>query len=571
MSNLLRWLMIAPVLPLAWVLSSSSALAELVQSSDSSAIAPLAVPSSAPIMPPPSSSSDISPAVALPRAQTTQVQLERYAIEGSANAAEPQITSVTALSDVQPTDWAYQSLQSLVERYGCIIGYPDRTYRGNRPLSRYEFAAGLNACLDRVNELIAQGTAGLVTKEDLAILQRLQEEFAAELATLRGRIDSLEARTATLEAQQFSTTTKLGGQAIFALGSLFAGDDAGQQELNRTTTLGYRVRLEFDTSFTGDDLLRTRLQVGNFSDFAGNAANPFSEGSIRFATGPADANQVQLDALLYQFPVGDRTVVTIEANAGASDDFADTINPFIDGDGGSGALTNFGTRNPIYYYIDGNGGIGIQHNLSDQFTLSAGYIAAASEGTAPGNGLFGGPYGAIGQLTFQPSDRVQIGLYYIHAYNNDPGGTGSNNANLVATTGQNVVTNSYGVGFSFQFSRRFVLNAWGGYTAARVIGAGDAKLWNFAVNLAFPDLGGKGNLGGIIVGMEPKVTSVDGVVLSGLISSDPSTSIHVEAFYTLQLSDNIAITPTVIWLTAPNHDNRNEDLIMGLVRTTFTF
>ena len=42
-----------------------------------------------------------------------------------------QINSVSSLSDVQ-TDWAYEALRSLVERYGCIVGYPDQTYRGNR-------------------------------------------------------------------------------------------------------------------------------------------------------------------------------------------------------------------------------------------------------------------------------------------------------------------------------------------------------------------------------------------------------------------------------------------------------
>ncbi|MBY5285459.1 iron uptake porin, partial [Anabaena sp. PCC 7938] len=54
-----------------------------------------------------------------------------------------QVTSVSQFSDVQPTDWAFQALQSLVERYGCIAGYPNGTYRGNRALTRYEFAAGL--------------------------------------------------------------------------------------------------------------------------------------------------------------------------------------------------------------------------------------------------------------------------------------------------------------------------------------------------------------------------------------------------------------------------------------------
>jgi chaperonin cofactor prefoldin len=115
-----------------------------------------------------------------------------------------QVTSVSQLSDVQPTDWAYQALQSLVERYGCIAGYPNGTFRGNRAATRYEMAAALNACLDQISDRFA-------TKEDLEAVKALQEEFKAELATLKGRVDSLEARTATLEAQQFSTTTKLSG------------------------------------------------------------------------------------------------------------------------------------------------------------------------------------------------------------------------------------------------------------------------------------------------------------------------------------------------------------------------
>jgi hypothetical protein len=78
-----------------------------------------------------------------------------------------QVTSVSQLSDIKPTDWAFQSLQSLIERYGCIAGYPDKTYRGNRALTRYEFAAGLNSCLDRIQELITSATSNLVKKEDL--------------------------------------------------------------------------------------------------------------------------------------------------------------------------------------------------------------------------------------------------------------------------------------------------------------------------------------------------------------------------------------------------------------------
>jgi Carbohydrate-selective porin, OprB family/S-layer homology domain len=151
-------------------------------------------------------------------AESPAVSGQNFSLEMDADpsdeAALEQVTSVSQLTDVRPTDWAFQALQSLVERYGCIAGYPDKTYRGNRAMTRYEFAAGLNACLDRVNELIAASTSDLVKKEDLTTLQKLQEQFAAELATLRGRVDALEARTSTLEKQQFSTTTKLGVELV---------------------------------------------------------------------------------------------------------------------------------------------------------------------------------------------------------------------------------------------------------------------------------------------------------------------------------------------------------------------
>jgi hypothetical protein len=168
---------------------------------------------------------------------------------GSAIAQEntlEQVTSVSQLSDVQPTDWAFQALQSLVERYGVIAGYPDGTYRGNKAMTRYEFAAGLNAALDRINEVIASGTANAVTKEDLVTLQRLQSEFATELTVLRGRVDSLEANAAELEANQFSTTTKLNAEVVVGLASVVAGDNANGGAIDRIPTLSQRVRLNLD-------------------------------------------------------------------------------------------------------------------------------------------------------------------------------------------------------------------------------------------------------------------------------------------------------------------------------------
>ncbi|MBD2386758.1 iron uptake porin [Cylindrospermum sp. FACHB-282] len=473
-----------------------------------------------------------------------------------------QVTSVSQLSDVQATDWAFQALQSLVERYGCIAGYPNGTYRGNRALTRYEFAAGLNACLDRVNELIATGTADLVTKEDLTTLQKLQEEFSAELATLRGRVDALEAKTSELEANQFSTTTKLQGQVVTVISDVLSGDKVGTNITDKNTTLGARARIELVSSFTGQDTLFTRIQTNNILSPDINTR----EGNLFFA-GTDGTNDAFIDLLYYAFPLGKATQVKLIANAGAPDDVTSTVNIF-DGDGGFGALSTFGTRNPIYNQISG-AGLAVNQYFSRNVSLSLAYLAApgVANNPAPKNGLFDGGYGALAQLTVKPSDRIAVGLTYINSYK-QPLLTGSNAA-TTDITNEAFSSNSYGLQASIGVSDKFVLGGWAGYTNSRILtgNRGDVDIWNYAVTLGFPDLGKKGNLAGIIVGMEPKVTSSN---VTGL-SEDQDTSYHVEAFYQYKVSDNITITPGIIWLTAPDHNNDNDNVVIGALRTTFSF
>lgn len=512
-----------------------------------------------------------------------------YAQEQPSNNTMAQVTSVSQLSDVQPTDWAFQALQSLVERYGCIAGYPDGTYRGNRALTRYEFAAGLNACLDRVNELIATATSNLVSKEDLATLQRLQEEFATELASLRGRVDTLEVATAELEANQFSTTTKLSGEVVAGLAGVVAGQDAAGNDLDTSSTvLGQRTRLEFISSFTGRDELLARLSTGNFVGFSELTGT--TEGELAFTQD--ENNQIGLEVLAYAFPIGESTEVFLAATGGAADDFTNTVN-VLDGDGGSGALSSFGTRNPIYYLADG-AGIGLRKEFGDRLELSLGYLAGEANDPTEGNGLFNGPYSGIAQLTIKPSDRLNIGLTYINSYNADDTGTGSSRNTFarfddtffedlgIPAVDVPTSSNSYGVEVSWQLSDRFVLGGWVGYTNTQLLSTagglfnrGDINVWNYAVTLAFPDLGKEGNLLGFVVGMEPKVTdssiSSTNPDINAELGEDEDTSLHIEGFYQFQLTENIAITPGVIWITAPNFNEDNDDVVIGAIRTTFSF
>ena len=153
-----------------------------------------------------------------------------------------QLTNVNQLRDVQPTSWAYEALRSLVERYGCIVGYGDQTFRGNQSLTRWEFAAGLNACMNSLEKLIAENA---ISPEDIQKLKRLTEDFKNELAALGTRIDQLENRLVYLEDHQFSTTTKLFGvTTLYVAGASgdrtaasFVNTSAGTQQIRPSENL----------------------------------------------------------------------------------------------------------------------------------------------------------------------------------------------------------------------------------------------------------------------------------------------------------------------------------------------
>ncbi|MBW4665303.1 MAG: iron uptake porin [Chroococcus sp. CMT-3BRIN-NPC107] len=529
-----------------------------------------------------------------------------------ANDNLAQVTSVSQLSDVQPTDWAFQALQSLVERYGCIAGYPDGTYRGNRALTRYEFAAGLNACLDRVNELIATATADLVRREDLATLQRLQEEFSAELATLRGRVDAVEARTAELEANQFSTTTKLTGEVVAAVSDAFGDDraiedfdgqdndndedeeddeddedDDGNLDEGTNTTLSARARLNFNTSFTGRDLLRTRLQAANISSF------DTGTDMTRLGFETNTNNEFRIDDFFYRFPIGERIQVQVDFANTEFNDNVYTFNPAFESSG-RGSISRFGRFNPIYR-VGSGAGITLQFNPNGPIGASVGYIANNAEDPSDGTGLFDGSFAALGQIAFRPSEAINIGLTYARTYdkgNGDPltqggvpgsdatslfDGTGSNRANQpfgnVPTT-----ANHYGVQASFRASDKFTLSGWAGLTEAQdQFRAGDnsATSFNYAVTLAIQDFGREGSQLGLIFGQPPKVTDNDLTVANAGVAGgggeDPDTSYHIEALYRLQLNDNIAVTPGVLVILNPEHNDANDTIYVGTLRTTFTF
>ncbi len=509
------------------------------------------------------------------------------------NNAAGQVTSVSQLSDIKPTDWAFQALQSLVERYGVIAGYTDGTFKGDRSLTRYEFAAGLNAALDRLNELIATSTTDLVKREDLDTIKKLQEQFSPELAQLRGRLDNLEVRNAKLESTQFTTTTKLIGRSQIVLGELIAGNNVvTKRPAPHNATLQGSTSLRLNTSFNGKDSLGITIGGGNIESLGQTKVESSLLGTYEGRTADNSSitfarNTLILSGVRYRFLPFPNTQLNIyPLSDGASEiGLSGPVNPYFESSSATGAngISRFSRRSLVYNYGDTGPGIAILQGLGKQVQFGIAYSAANGGSPTTNNGLFTGRYLALAQLIYYSGNRnFRVAATYVNTYS-PPRTIGFSGTNFGPAVGSNLanstvdgtatLANLYGLQAFYQLNSKLAINAWVSYGVHRYLGRGDGEVMDWAVGLAFPDLFSEGALGGVLVGMEPKLISLSNNVNlgKGAGQADKDTSLHVEAFYQYKIGDHIEVTPGLIWITAPDSDASNPDSLFAWIRTVFRF
>jgi len=486
-------------------------------------------------------------------------------------ASEEQVTSISQFSDVKPTDWAYQALSNLIERYGCVAGYPSGTFSGSKAMTRFEAAALLNACLDRVTE---------VTDE----LKKLMAEFEKELAILKGRVDGLEAKVGELEANQFSTTTKLKGIATMTIGGATNGTVAAVA--NQVTASGasgpgtgpafnipavqaeqvsfnYDVRLILDTSFTGKDLLRTTLRSGNAaSSVFGGSGSALLESYFQQEANGNDT--VSIDRLFYQFPVGANFTGTFGAKVGQGDMLA--MWPSVYGSDTILDRFTLAGANAAYSLTLGAGG-GIWYE-KDGFSISASYIS--NEYTAPysyrtDSELAGGGFGEGSTTT------VQVGYAgnnwgAAFAYNYTAANTSIGNFQLIPVSVSAInVNGSNNYGFSAYWQPEESgwipsISAGFGATSFNGTGSGTSEdVYSWMVGFQWADLFMKGNALGIGLGE----------------SNSAVSNFGLEVWYKFQVTDNISVTPAFFWIensqTVIGGPGSGDDTFGALIKTTFKF
>nr|MBF2065197.1 carbohydrate porin [Calothrix sp. C42_A2020_038] len=457
-----------------------------------------------------------------------------------------QLPSVNELSDVKPSDWAYQALKSLIERYGVLSAYPNRTFRGNKPMTRYEFAAALAATLDKVEEILANAIGDEYVRQDAITIRRLQKEYAVILDEVRKRIDTTEYKAAQLEANQFSVTTKLQGQHVSGI--------TGGSSAN--STIVSRTRLNLITSFNQKDVLVTQLESGNNGgDAVGQEQrqgfNLLGSNGLFANAGGLDYTDVEsnfkLRRLYYTFRPQNDLAVTVGTKMSPRD-FIDKNSYAYDEaiDFSSGVFLN----NPliIQNQIDRVGGAGVAvvwQPQNSQFAARGLYIAA--DGNQPNQGLWGDKRQASVEVEYAPSNQLKLKVQYTNAQVNDTD---------INALGFNA---EYRLDRNTGFFGRVGYGSYQGFNTA-INRNLDAHPLSWAVGLQKRNLVIPGTLAGVAVG-QPFVTGDLG----------NATQTNFEAFYNLKLSDNISVTPIFTVVTNPDNDKDNSTIWQTTLRTVFSF
>ena len=127
----------------------------------------------------------------------------------------------TPYDDVPLDHWAYDAIETLTV-HGVIDGYPDGTFRGNQPITRFEMAKMIR------NAVLSQDE---IHDKDRKLLDKLANEYKEELKGFNVRIVELERRVGNIQwkgnirYRYINDHTSSGGGGMMALFGGGGGND----------------------------------------------------------------------------------------------------------------------------------------------------------------------------------------------------------------------------------------------------------------------------------------------------------------------------------------------------------
>jgi hypothetical protein len=437
-------------------------------------------------------------------------------------------------------------------------------------MTRFEAAAILNACLDRVTEKTDE-------------LDRLLEEFQSESRSTQGRIEELNHKTASLQAQQFSTTTRLNIAASMILGGIPGYKVAGISGYGYTT-FNEDIMLSLNTSYTGRDLLVTRFRSGNFSEY------PFAKYTnniLKMAETQAWSETLYLTQLYYSFPVGEQMKLTIGALIKNSELYwvpsaytADILDYFSTG-GASGVYSKAsGEGLALQWQQPSRRGSGAWIvNLNYVVNGSCGLLSGSQNGGCGANSSYGiiNQFSGINALTQIGWKSAYWGaaLGYRHGTTNSTFRDGNSAAGDTLLQGQSSESLAVNLYWNpFKTGKIPSISGGYGYTFVSGIPVSDIPKQNISqssrswmIGLQWDKTFNTPNVAGIAVGQPPNAAGGRG-----------SSPWLWEFFYRIQVTNNISVTPELFYGSNVSVTTSNAGFEPsgwngwgGIIKTSFKF
>ena len=490
-------------------------------------------------------------------------------------SSQSQANAPTLSFDIKPGDWAYQALQNVLKRPGCDSLLAREAFHRPQGIPRQQAAILLNRCLDQL-------PAG---NDDLP---RLIQLLNNDRAFLGGAIQGLSTKLEGLEAQSFATTTKLKADATMTLGGIPSYGRNGSPNSNggSSTTFNYEWHLNFDTSYTGQDLLRVRLGAGNFGSypFGTSTSNVF-----KLIRTESSNDAPYLDRLYYQFPLDKRAQYRLTIGAHVRN----TEMAWIPSVYRSDVLDFFGTAGTAGVYNKALGeGIGVNWRqpvapgnpawlaaLNTVVSGSAGNSATSScpSGCRSGNsgadsafGVFNAKSGinTLVQLGYQAS-TWGVAMGYRYGTNQSAVRTANGVAGNPLVAGQqdnslafNIYWRPYPTSWLPSISTGFGYNFVSASSATNA--AQPSRSW--MAGFQWDTIANSSNSAGLAIGQPAHSTGATG-----------SRPLLLEVFYRFRLSDHLSITPALFYGGDVSTSQANDggqpifNGLGGLIQTAFEF
>lgn len=376
------------------------------------------------------------------------------------------------------------------------------------------------------------------------------------LEELRDRLNLLSDGFRGFVQDDLFPLTRLRGEAIYGLEAINTLQRVDDDVANgKHFYIGYRLRLNIETSFNGSDRLRIRLQSRTIPELGDVVGTPL----VNLSFDGDDGGKVEISDIWYRFKLFPRTDVTITAIGASLRDSVPSVNPFFNGSS-RGSVSVFGSEDPILRGVSGVG-LALSHDFTHALNLTAAATSRDRSARDSGVGLPGDRRASIVQLTYSPDSSFTAAL----AWNS------SRNEGFLRSQfdeSDSISGNAFSGEIFYRPYKYFSVGLRAGLiraVAKDLEGSPRRNYASYAALIGFPDLGLKGNLLGFVVGRPPFLNA------SSEVGLDAPSPFHFEVFYRYALSDFLSITPGVVFVKAPTDGGGLQGYWVGAFRMTFRF